>query len=136
MIHGLRELPPSCVDRRISRGQFAEQMLPLVEHLAPRHDDARDRTARSDLAAVEVVTPLDRLFVNRTQVRVDRRARRSVRREARELRMMPIASRLATQYGAREQRLSPERNEPLAVEVLRVERPEAHICGDRAGSLV
>jgi hypothetical protein len=34
--------------------------------------------------------------------------------------MVPVASRLASQNGAREQRLTPERDEALWIEILRV----------------
>ena len=121
MIRGLHDVAPPRMDRRASRGQFSQQVLPLVDHLSARHDDGRDQTARSNLAAVEVVAALDRFLVYRAQVSVDRRARRYVRREASELRMVPVTSGLASQDGAREQRLTPERDEALWIEILRVQ---------------
>jgi hypothetical protein len=49
-----------------------------------------------------------------------------MRAETGELRMVAIAARPASQYGTREQRLTPAGCQALRVEVTGMERPQAH----------
>jgi hypothetical protein len=47
--------------------------------------------------------------------------------EALELWVMPVSLRRTFEHGAREEAFSPECNEPSCVEVLGMQRPEAHL---------
>ena len=46
--------------------------------------------------------------------------------EALQLRMVPIAFCLPTQYSPRQERLPPQRNQTLRIKVLRMDGPESH----------
>jgi hypothetical protein len=48
-----------------------------------------------------------------------------MRAEARDLRVMAVALRLPLQHGAREQRFAPKGDEPLWIQVPRMQRPES-----------
>ena len=78
-----------------------------------------------EFGAIEVIAACERFLVNVREVGIDRGAARGTLPKPVELRMTPIADRVPTQYLAREQRLTPQRDQALGVQVLRVQRPEA-----------
>ena len=47
--------------------------------------------------------------------------------KALQLRMVPIASCLPSQYSPRKECFSPQRNQPLRIKVLRMDGPESHV---------
>ena len=106
--------------------ELIEQMLPFVRDLSRGRCDHDGSAHRPDLAGVERISAAFGLEQHRGQISVDCRARRGMRLEAEQLRMMTIASRLLAQYGACQQPLAPERHQTLRVEVFRMKRPEAH----------
>lgn len=59
------------------------------------------------------------------QVAIDGRARRSTQPKSRKLRMLAIPNRALAKHCAGQQRLPPKGDEPLAVKILGVKRPEA-----------
>ena len=121
MTRWIRNILPPQVQRRAARRKLLEQMLPLIEELSLRHGYARHCANRPEFSLVEVVASRRRFLVYRTEVCIDRQARRSMRREALELGVMPVSLGLAAQHGLCKQGLSPQRYQTLWVEILRMQ---------------
>ena len=92
-----------------------------MAELSARQGDAWYRANRPDLSTVKCVASRRGFLIYRTEIRVYCQARRSVGGEALELRMMPIAVGLTTQYGLCQESLSPQRHQALWVEILRMQ---------------
>src|SRR5690349_9618173 len=99
-----------------ARTQLGEEVGALVPELSfgGRDPDARPRSR--DLRAIERITAPLGLLQHRVEISVDGGARRGVRTEALELRMVPIAARASAKHRLREQPLAPERHQPARVE--------------------
>jgi hypothetical protein len=113
--------PQPVEPRRVADREFREQVLPFACQLAAGHGDRFDRAHRPDLAAVEGVASRCRLGVDRRKVGVDRQPRRGVGMEALELRMAGVAARPAAQDGLGQQGFAPQGEQPLAIEILRMQ---------------
>src|SRR3954451_8062117 len=105
-------------------------MPPFESELSVRHFDARCFIERGQLRPIEVVSARFR-FIDH-MVEVDGNRSRTIAK-AFELRMLAVAARLAGKHGLREQSFAPERDQTFRVEVLRMNRPEAHAFS-RAGT--
>src|SRR5690606_31678932 len=120
------ERAPAPIVLGTAHGETPEQQLPFVLELPARNDYAFYRAHGADLGAVKAVAARQRLFMDGAQVGADGIARTGVRAKALELRVMAIAFGLAPQHRPRQQRLSPQRDEPLRVEIAGMERPQPH----------
>lgn len=98
--------------------QLVLQMAPLMRKLARTDRNVLNHPNRTDLGMVEGVAPMRGLGVNRSQVCVDGQARMRMRAEALELRMVFVATCLAADDRLGQQRLTPQGNQPLRVQVL------------------
>src|SRR5688572_2840208 len=99
-------------------------MIPLEFELPPRRHDTLAVAHRSDLRSIEGITTSIGFGVDDGQIPADCAARGGVLLKSQELRMVTIAARRTTQDRAREQRLTPERNQALRIEMRRMERPD------------
>ena len=81
------------------------------------------------LRFVEVIPPPSGLGDHVAKIGGDDVARIRVVAKAFQLWMPCVAARPSGQNGLREQALAPERDQPFGIEVLRMERPEAHGAG-------
>jgi hypothetical protein len=89
--------------------------------LARRDKNRRLDSQATDLAAVEGVAAGDCLGVNALQIRTDCGPRRDLGAKALELRVISIAASVPAQDSSSQQGLSPQRNEPLRIQVPRVQ---------------
>jgi hypothetical protein len=88
-------------------------MIPLVGQLSGRHlSDAVTTTSVLDLRSVEMVPAAAGLVEHTGEVAVQRGHRVPASEESFELRMVPIAPRLALKHRAGKQALAPESDEP------------------------
>src|SRR5690606_41678191 len=117
---------PAAVGRGAGHGAPPEQQLPLRLELAPRDDYALYGAYRAYLGAVKTIAARQRLVMDGAQVGADRIAWIGVGAETLKLRVMAIAPGPATQHRPRKQRLAPQRDEPLRVEIAGMERPQPH----------
>lgn len=117
---------------RATNREFAQQVIPFVGDLAGCDGDPGDRSDRTNLGSIEPVAAPGGLVVYCRKVGIDGGARMGVRLESLQLRVMNIASRLPAKHGLGEQGLPPQRNEPLRIQVLRVQRPKTHAVGPDA----
>lgn len=111
---------------RTTQAQLAPQVLPFVGELTGIDGDQRRRAHRADFARVERVTSRLRFRQHAGEIGVDRRPRRRMRLKAKQLRMVPVADRFPAQYRSRQQRLAPQCNEALGIEIAGVKCPESH----------
>src|ERR1700722_16988458 len=65
--------------------------------------------------------------MNYRKICADRATRICMCPETLQLRMVPIASCLPTQYSPRQECLPPQRNQTLRIKVLRMDGPESHV---------
>src|SRR5947208_7218916 len=100
-------------------------MLPLVGELALRHAYDGLDMAPPDLSPAEAVGAPVGFGQHGAEISVNRGYRIGVRAEALELRMMTVAARFAAQDRAREKAFTPQGDQPLSVEVARMQGPEA-----------
>lgn len=119
-------ITPLTVQPRIAHRQLEHQVPPLVSHLSVGGRNRAHPAHRSYFASVKSVATRARLGMYGREIRIDGRAWLRVRAKASQLRMVPISPRLRTQYGARQQCLAPYGDQPLRVQVARMESPEAH----------
>jgi hypothetical protein len=120
------ERPPLAIVRRATHGELPKQMLPLILQLPPCYRNGFDGAYRADLGAVKSVAARGGFNVDGTQVCADGITRRCVGPEPIELRVMAIAYGRAPKYRSSKERLTPEGNKPLRVEIARVNRPQPH----------
>src|SRR4051794_16938830 len=111
-------------------------MLPFVSELSVAYFDRQRRFSAGQLRSIEVVAARIGLVDYVMKVGSDGAGAIA---KAFELRVIPIAARVAREHRLSEQSFAPERNETFRIEVLRMERPEAHAIrrdgtGDRASS--
>jgi len=98
-------------------------MLDLAGRDENRHVDSH----AADLAAVKGVATGHCFGMNALQVGTDRGARRRLRAKTLKLRMTPIAASVSAQHCPSQQRLSPQRDEALRIEVSRMQLPKSHL---------
>jgi hypothetical protein len=121
------DIAAQAIQIRVARTKLPEQMAPLVLELAGCAWDRCDRTHRADFGAIEGVSASSGLEPYRSEIGIDRAARRGVLAEPLQLRMMPVAPGLAAQYRARQQPFPPKGDETLRVQIMRMYRPQAHV---------
>ena len=95
-------------------------MLPLMRQLAGTHRDCSNRPDRADPGPVEAIATFNRLGMHGGEIRVYGEARLRMRLETLQLRMAGVAARFAAEYCSGQQCLSPKRNEPLRIQILRM----------------
>ena len=117
---------PMAMQRPAASSELAHQVAPLVRKLPAGHRNGSHASQRADFAAIECVAAPGRFSVYLLQVRIDGRSRKGVRAEPLELRMVPVTAGFAAQDGLCEQRLAPERDQPLGIEIARMQAPEPH----------
>lgn len=114
------------VGGRVAHGELREEVLSLELELAERDGDRRARRAPADLRGVERVAATIGLGEDGVEVPGDRGERLGVPAEPLELRVAAVAPGLAVKHRLREESLPPEGDEPTGVEMLGMQRPEAH----------
>lgn len=117
--------------------ELGGEVLRFEPKLASGHRDGRGvADGAGDPSAVEAVAAAVGLVGDRVEVCRDRGFGDGVFPETVELGVVSIAPGLAGQDLAGEERFAPDGEEPLPVEHLRMERPEAHgvILEDGAGT--
>ena len=115
------------VQHRIANLQLLKQMMPLMLDLADRDGNRRLRSHTADLAAIERVAAGNCLCVNALQVGTDGRTRRGLRAKTLKLWMTSVTASVSAQHCLGQQRLSPQRDQALRIEVLRMQRPKPHL---------
>ena len=120
-------MAPLLVQRRTADRQFLKQMKPFMVDLAGGDEDGRLDSHAADLAAVEGIAAGDCLGMNALQVCTDYGTWRRLRAKAPKLWMTSIAASVPAQHRLSQQRLSPQRDEALGIEVLRMQRPKPHL---------
>ena len=105
--------------------QLVQEPPPLVLQLSVGCAEAVNGPEPTEFRAIEVVTPEARLFIHERKVTVDGCARRRAGSKSRQLRVVAISRGSSAKHFAREQRLAPERDESLRVEVPGMQRPES-----------
>lgn len=99
-------------------------MSPFVRDLPGRDAYLADFARAAGLAAVKIITTPRCLGMNFGEIRIDGGAGRCMSAEAFELRVVPISPCAPAQHGLRKQRLTPQGNQALRIEVTGVEGPE------------
>src|SRR5690606_16359579 len=94
--------------------------------LLVRDRDRASGAARADLAAVEAVAACVGLLRERREEVADRARRIRLAPEADQLRVIRVPAPGVVDHGLREEGLPPAGDEPRAIEVARVQRPEPH----------
>jgi hypothetical protein len=117
---------PTSIHPWTARFKFAQKMLPFISELPLSRAESDASAPRTDLLSIERIPSFFRLNRHRSKISVDCSTRRWMRAKTLELRMVAVSLRRASEYRAREQALSPECNQTFGVEVLGMERPEAH----------
>lgn len=112
-----REPSRTSIPLGASGPQLSEQVFPFVLELTSRRDDRAALTNRADLRSIENIAASMGVLVNAGQIAADRDPRRRVRLKARQLRMVAVAARRTAQHRSREERFTPERDEPLRIEM-------------------
>jgi hypothetical protein len=79
-----------------------------------------DAAATGDFCRVKTVTPPRGFCMNNAQIRCDRFHGRSRASEAQQLGMAGVTPRLTSENRLREERFSPERDQPAGIQVFRV----------------
>jgi hypothetical protein len=102
-------------------GQLVQQVLPLKCELAGGDRDGLCDPRRPQLGLVERITARHRLGIDRNQVRVDRNPWLRMSPEPFQLRMVEVPTCFATQDSPGQQRLAPQGNQALRIEIPRVE---------------
>ena len=113
-------------ERWTSGCELSLQVQPLKRNLSGADRKGFDRPDRTELGPVKGIASTHGLVMDGAQVRVDRKARMGMRPEAFQLGMPCIAACLAAEDRPGQQRLAPQGDQALRVEILRMQRPEAH----------
>ena len=126
-----RQVKMAPIDRRAAPLQFAQQPAPFVLQLAVGRADALHASGSAKFRAIECVTSSTGLVVDESKVTVHGSARCRTGPEPRELRMLAISDGASAKHLAGEQRLAPEGDQSLCVEIPGMKRPQAHrvSCG-------
>ena len=118
--------PPPCIQPGTSCSKLAQKMPPFVPDLPSSRAHQDTLADRPNPTSVERIPASGCLRRNAAQVGVDGRARSRMCPESSQLRVMAVAPRLAAQHRARKQRLAPQGNQPLRIEILGMQGPQAH----------
>lgn len=119
-------MPPS-VYPWAARFKFAQEMLPFISELSLGCAECDATAPRTNLVSIERIPALFCLNRHHSKICVDCSTRRCMRAKTRELGMMAVSLRRASEYCACEQPLSPECYQTLGVEILWMECPETHV---------
>ena len=122
------ERPPLAIVRRATHGELTKQVLPLILELPPSYCDGPHGAYGADLGAVKGVAARCGFSVDGAQVCADGVTRRCVGAEPLKLRVMAIAFGRAPKYRSSKQRLTPQGDKPLRIEIAGVNRPQPHWC--------
>src|SRR5690348_5637109 len=118
-----RRLPGTC-DSRLGGGakpELAEEVGPLEGQLPSTDRDPPGRARASTLLLVESVPAPPGLGIHSGEIGIDRCDRRRMGTEAIELGMMTVAGGAVPEDRPGEKGFTPERDEPLGVQMARVE---------------
>lgn len=118
--------PPPAIVLGATHGELPQEVFPLVLELASCDDNRRDGAHGADFGPIESVAARRSFSVDGTKVRAHGVTRRGVGLEPHELRVMTVAFGRAPQHRPGEQRFAPERDEPLRIEIARMNRPQPH----------
>jgi hypothetical protein len=116
----------SIVQRWIADCELRQQMIPLVQELTARNCDVTNASRPTDLPRCKRVSATRAVRVNATKILRDRATRRHLSAESMQLRVLRVSVRAKAQYGLRQERLPPQRNEAAGVEVLGMHGPQPH----------
>src|SRR5688572_12758680 len=101
-------------------------MAPLVRDLPCCRAQPQPAPRRTDLPAIEGVSPSPRLLVHANEVMADSTPWILALAEACQLWMMTIANRPSRQHGLGQQSLAPQSHQAAPVQVLWMQRPQSH----------
>lgn len=125
---GILQPFPMRIDGWIPGPQLPKEMLPFVIELSGRGLYPNRGSGASHLARVERISPRARFLPNHGEVRADGRPRRDMRLEPSELGMVAISLRQAANHRARQQRLTPQGDQALRIEIPGMQRPESNLA--------
>jgi len=111
---------------RVPRFQFALEVRPFERELSSGFRDAMPCHGAAELAGIEVVTTPHRLVIDRSEIGVEACDRIRLVPKPDQLGMVTIPTGPPPQHDARQERLAPQRDESTGIEVLGMQRPEAH----------
>lgn len=120
------ERAPLGTKARRASFQLAKQVAPFPLHLAPLDNEPAGPGTAGDAAPIVVVAPPSALLPYRMQVRRDQTERSSRLSKARELGVETIPAGVPAEHRLGEKSFSPEGRESLSVQILWVQRPQAH----------
>jgi hypothetical protein len=105
---------------RFAQFKFGAQVRQFIIHLSARNRHFDTLCAAADFRVIEAVTTPFRLSSHFARICRNGSRRIGLVAKALQLRMMAIASGLSGQYFLRKQSFTPQRNQPLGIEVSRV----------------
>lgn len=95
--------------------------MPLVRELAGGNRNNYLGSLATELARIEGISTHDRLGMNPPQVRIDGAMRVCAIDKTLELGMVAIAARIVMQHRPGQERFAPQRDQPLRIEVFRMQ---------------
>jgi hypothetical protein len=101
-------------------------MIPLVHELTARDCYVTKASRPTDLPRCKRVATTRGVQVDATKILRDRAKGRNLSAESMQLGVMRVSIRATSQYGLRQERLAPQRNEAASVKVLGVHGPKTH----------
>jgi len=118
------------MDRRTPSAQLAEQPAPFVLQLSLGDENALSGPLAAKLGSIECIASSMSFGVDQREVTIDSGLWGSARLKPHQLRMSAITTGAPAQHLAREQRLAPERDEPLRIQIPGMKRPKSHSVWD------
>lgn len=116
--------------RWTAQAKLPEQVPPLMRELSRCYGNRRHVAHGANLGTVKSIAAARCFSVNGAQVRGNGGPRRCMGLEPLQLGMMPVAPGQAPKHCTGQQRLAPQRDEPLRIEVAGMDGPQPH--GNRA----
>ena len=115
---------PLRVETRRAHRKFLKQMLPFIVDLTRRDRNGLTRFSHLDFGRVEGISTIFCFNLNAGQEGPDQGNWRGGKLESLKLRVILVSPGFSSQYCLGKQGLSPENNQPLPVEILRMNGPE------------
>lgn len=122
------ERPPLAIVSRVAHRELPKQTLPLILELPPCYSNGFYGANGAHFGVVKSVAARRGFSVDGAQVCADCVTRRCVAPEPLELRVMAIPIGRTPKYRSSKQRLSPEGDKPLRIEIAGMNRPQPHWC--------
>ena len=107
----------------IPLAQLCPEVFPLIFELARRNIDPGTALPGPEFGYIKMVAPFSGFCEHRPQIVVDGNDWLLAGLKSRQLRMMPISLRLLLQNRPRQQALPPKRDQPLGIQVTRMQTP-------------